>query len=295
MAGKFGIMNATAPASLKHQAQGFLKRIGWYERLKASRMYDLYWSFADPHWIKDRMQEEKFYRTVLSGFKRGDVIFDIGANEGCKTDIFLRLGARVVSVEPDESNVEIIRGKFLKNRIFRKPVTVEAKAVSDRIGSVPMFVQAPGSALNTLSPKWAKTLKNDDARFSQHLEFAAEKTVETTTIENLIAQYGVPFYIKIDVEGHEVNVIRGLKRPVPFLSFEVNLPEFKEEGLECIRLLGGLVSDGEFNYSSDCGAGLEFSSWMPRHKFLDAFNECKKSSVEIFWRTRESGNGYERD
>jgi FkbM family methyltransferase len=250
-------------------------------------MYDLYWSFADPHWIKDRVQEEKFYGAVLSGFKRGNIIFDIGANEGCKTDIFLRLGARVIAVEPDESNVEIIRGKFLRNRIFPKPVKIEAKAVSDRIGNVPMFVQAPGSALNTLSPKWAKTLQNDDARFSQHLEFAAEKTVETTTIENLIAVHGVPYYIKIDVEGHEVNVLRGLKRPVPFLSFEVNLPEFKEEGLECIRLLGGLVSDGEFNYSGDCGMGLEFSSWMPRHKFADAFNECKKSSVEIFWRTRE--------
>jgi FkbM family methyltransferase len=277
-------MNSTISMSLKRRVQAFSKGIGIYERLKASRIYDLYWSYVDPHWITDRTKEVQFYQTVLSGFRRGDIIFDIGANEGWKTDVFLRLGARVVAVEPDETNLEILNGKFLKNRFFPKPVKIESKAVSDRIGRVGMFVEAPGSALNTLNPKWADTLRQDEMRFGQHFDFATVKTVETTTIEDLIAKHGVPFYIKIDVEGHEVNVLRSLKRPVHYLSFEVNLPDFKEESLQCIHLLNKLAPEGEFNYAMDCRVGLKLQSWMTMKKFIETFNNCNEATAEVFWR-----------
>jgi len=269
---------------LKRQAQAFLKQIGLYERLKASRIYDYYWSWADPHWVKDRDKEVQFYRTVLSGFQKRNLIFDIGANDGCKTDVFLRLGAKVLAVEPDEMNLDVLKGKFLRNRIFPKPVTIEGKAVSDRVGVMAMFIDAPGSALNTLSPKWADRLRNDDTRFGQRFDFSTEKTVQTTTLENLIAEYGVPFYIKIDVEGHELSVLRGLGRPVPYLSFEVNLPEFKEEGLKCIETLHGIAPKGEFNCVADCRDGLRFPSWMSRKEFVGAFQDCAEPMIEIFWR-----------
>lgn len=276
-------MNATS-TSLKQQAQAFLKGVGLYERLKASRIYDFYWSYADPHWITDRTKEVQFYKSVLSGFRKNDVIFDIGANDGRKTDVFLRLGARVVAVEPDETNQTIIRNKFIRNRIFPKSVTIEGKAVSDQVGTMPMFIESPGSALNTLNPKWANTLRNDEARFSQHFNFAKEKMVETTTLQTLMSKHGIPFYIKIDVEGHELNVLQGLKCPVPYLSFEVNLPEFKEEGIECIRLLNRLGPDGEFNFAADCLTGLDLPSWLPLKEFISLFDQCKEPVVEIFWR-----------
>jgi FkbM family methyltransferase len=277
-------MSLTASASLKEQAQAFLKQIGLYERFKASRVYDFYWSYADPHWITDRAKEVEFYRTVLSGLRKRDVIFDIGANDGCKTDVFLRLGAKVVAVEPDESNLEIIKGKFLKNRFFPKPVTIEDKAVSDWCGKMPMFVEGPGSALNTLSPKWADRLRNDETRFGQHFSFATKKIVETTTLESLIARHGRPYYIKIDVEGHELNVLRGLKQAVPYLSFEVNLPEFKEEGLKCIDLLHHIAPNGEFNYAADCRVGLRLQSWIRRRDFISIFEQSQEPMIEIFWR-----------
>ena len=277
-------MNSTASASLKQQAQTFLKQIGLYERFRASRVYDFYWSYADPHWITDRAKEVEFYRRVLFGLRRRDIIFDIGANDGFKTDIFLRLGAKVIAVEPDESNLEILKGKFLKNRLFPKPVTIENKAVSDWCGRMPMLVEAPGSALNTLSPKWADSLRHDETRFGQHFSFAKKKMVETTTLESLMAQHGLPYYIKIDVEGHELNVLRGLKRPVPYLSFEVNLPEFKEEGLQCIDLLHQIAPDGEFNYAADCMVGLMLQSWKQWRDFIEVFEQCYEPTVEVFWR-----------
>lgn len=82
-----------------------------------------------------------------------------------------------------------------------------------------MWIDAPGGAKNTLSQKWAESLKEDDKRFGEKLHFGKEKVVQTISMEDLIAQQEAPFFIKIDVEGYEINVLKGLKRPVPYLSF----------------------------------------------------------------------------
>src|SRR6266480_1999899 len=196
--------------SLKQHVQGVLKRAGLYERLKSSRVYDLYWSVADPSIVERVQSELRFYRNLLNGFHRNSLIFDVGANPGTKTDLFLKLGARVVAVEPDATNQEVLKQKFLTYGLSRKPVVIVGKALSDKETVETMWIDEPGSAKNTLSKKWVETLKKDDDRFKQHHEFAERTTVDTTTLDKLIATHGLPFFIKIDVEGHEPSVLRGL-------------------------------------------------------------------------------------
>jgi hypothetical protein len=99
--------------------------------------------------------------------------------------------------------------------------------------------------------------------------------------------HGVPTFIKIDVEGYELNVIRGLQRPVPCLSFEVNLPEFRSEGLQCIEILGNLASTGKFNYAVDCEQGLALERWLTASEFLHVLGQCTENAIEVFW--KESG------
>ena len=215
-----------------------LGRLGVYERVKASWIYDLYWSFADKRIVNDRQREIRFYRKLLEGFRSGDMIFDVGANVGYKVGMFLKMGATVVAAEPDELNQAILRQKFLSYQLRKRPLTIVGKAVSDESSVQKMWIDAPGSALNTLSSKWAETLRDDDARFGRRMGFGQWKEVKATSIEALIAEHGVPFFIKIDVEGHELSVLRGMRQPVPYLSFEVNLPQFRTEGLECVQVLG---------------------------------------------------------
>jgi FkbM family methyltransferase len=265
--------------------QAFLRQVGLYQRLKSSLVYDLYWAFANRQQLQRRAKEVEFYKNTLQGFRKGNLIFDIGANEGSKTDIFLRIGARVVAVDPDEGNQEVLRQRFLKYRLARKNVDIEGKAASDNIAIKTMWIDAPGSAMNTLNPKWVQTLRNDAKRFGQRFDFAGEKQVETVTLENLMATHGIPFFIKIDVEGHEPSVLRGLNRPVPYLSFEINLPEFKLEGLQCISILHELADDGQFNYAVDCERGLMLKSWMQAREFARVIEECAAPSIEVFWRT----------
>jgi FkbM family methyltransferase len=270
--------------SLKALIQIFLRRIGLYNRIKSSYLYDLYWRLADRQLIDNRNKEVEFYKTTLRNFQKGDLIFDIGANIGQKTDIFLRLGARVVAVEPDDSNQDILKQRFLRYRLAKKSVVVVGKAVSDRIGAEIMWVDELGSAKNTLNRKWVETLRMDANRFGKTLQFEEQKRVEALTLEDLIRSYGLPFYVKIDVEGHEVSVLNGMQSVVPVVSFEVNLPEFKPEALQCIGLLERAAARGDFNYAADCLRGLAFEQWLPRETFAHALNDCGESSIEVFWR-----------
>ena len=70
--------------------------------------------------------------------------------------MFLRLGARVVAVEPDEVCSRSLRERFLEFRIRPRPVMIVTRAVSNRVGTEEMLIDGPGSAVNTMSPKWAE-------------------------------------------------------------------------------------------------------------------------------------------
>ena len=262
-----------------------LGRLGVYERVKASWIYDLYWSFANKRIVDDRQREIRFYQNLLKGFRRGDLIFDVGANVGYKVGMFLRMGATVVAAEPDELNQTILRQKFLSYHLRKRPLTIVGKAISEESSVQKMWIEAPGSALNTLCDKWAETLRDDEARFGRRMNFGQWKVVEATSIERLIAEHGVPFFVKIDVEGHELSVLRGMRQPVPYLSFEVNLPEFRAEGLECVQVLGHLAQDGQFNYSLDCRRGLAREGWLTKEEISAVLASCPDPSLEVFWRT----------
>jgi len=202
-----------------------------------------------------------------------------------KTDLFLRLGARVVAIEPDETNQVILLERFVKLPFARRPVVTVGKAVSDKNAIESMWIDGPGSAVNTLSQKWAATLKGNKARHTYGhygLDFVQSRPVETTTLEELIAAHGRPLFIKIDVEGYELNAIRGLRHPVPYLSFEVNLPEFRPESLHRVALLEGLAVNSIFNYAVDCERGLALDRWLNAHEFLSVLERCGENAIEVF-------------
>jgi FkbM family methyltransferase len=257
-------------------------------RLKSSSIRRAYWTFANRETLLASEQEERFYRELLAGFRRNDIIFDIGANEGSKTDIFLRLGARVVAAEPDAACQEMIRDRFLRYRLKARPVTLLGEAVSEKVGVEKMWIDGPGSAVNTLNRKWADHLTETKEHFRHGhcgLEFTSSNVVKTTTIADMVNLFGLPFFIKIDVEGHELSVLRGMECCVPYLSFEVNLAAFRREGIECVRELTRLESGGYFNYAVDCCSGLELRDWLGSEQFCSLLESCRDETIEVFWRS----------
>lgn len=257
-------------------------------RLQSSSIRRAYWAVGNRETLLSSVREEDFYRKLFADLQRDDLIFDIGANVGSKADIFLRLGARVVAAEPDATCQKILRDRFLRYRLRRQPITLIHKAVSCKVGTATMWIDGPGSAVNTMDPRWADHLKESKESFKYAhcgLEFSHSRTVETTTVEELVNLYGVPYFVKIDVEGHELSVIRGMRRPVPLLSFEVNLSTFRLDGIECVRALSRLGSDGRFNYTADCCSGLALAEWLGAEDFCSELELCSDETIEVFWKS----------
>ena len=161
---------------------------------------------------------KKFYARFI---KPGDLCFDIGANIGEKTEIFLSLGARVISIERQPDLAREVAARFPK----RKPCgEVIQKIVSDHSGTKQLHLkQATGQA--SLLSDW------------QGIAIGTIE-VEATTLDCLIQQYGKPFFIKIDVEGAESQVLRGLSHDVPFITIEYHGDQRgKDQVGECLGLL----------------------------------------------------------
>jgi FkbM family methyltransferase len=218
----------------------------------------------------------RFYRRFVP---RGGLCFDIGANVGQRTALFLELGARVLAVEPQPDCAEIVRCEY------PQATTLEV-ALGPQAGSATLLV-ANYPTLATLSPEWVRAVKAS-GRFAE-FEWNDELEVPVRTLDDLIREYGMPDFCKIDVEGYEYGVIQGLSTPVPALSFEFD----KERAEERIRAVDHVASLGmqEFNFSF--GESLEFAlpAWVDHRAIRSFLQEPVHTNVsfgDIYARSRSS-------
>ena len=202
------------------------------------------------------------------------MIFDIGANVGNKSDIYLLLGCKVVAVEPDIRCINILTRRFGKNKNF----TLVNKAISNKIGVETFYVSSEGSAFNTLSVKQREELEVDN----QEITFSKKHEVDTVSIDELIKKYGTPNYIKIDVEGYEIQALNGLSESVQLLSFEANLPSFRMESIQCISKLNSLDNSVLFNYVTSDLSEFALQEWQPYSSFLKILETTEFQYMEIY-------------
>lgn len=227
------------------------------------------------HGIPGRQRRmTRFYRQFLGP---GDIAFDIGAHVGSRVRAWRTLGARVIAVEPQPDFTRILRLFFGRDR----RVTVVPDAIGAKPGRARLALSTATPTVSSMSTEWMETVTTNHRGFAK-VRWDRAVEVSVVTVDDLIGIYGLPAFVKIDVEGFEVEVLQGLTQPVRALSFEY-LPPAHEAALTALDLLAGLGEPAggyRFNFAPVETMRLASPDWLAATdliKLLERFRPSGRS------------------
>jgi FkbM family methyltransferase len=222
---------------------------------------------------KNKVLPDEFYRKEKAEMARrqafysqfvqaGDLCFDVGANLGNRVGPLLAVKASIVAVEPQQFCQKVLKFRFGK-KIQIVPMGLgEAEGVKE-------FYISDATYLSSFSKTWIDSVKKD--RFKEN-EWSNVGKVQMTTLDKLIAEYGAPAFIKIDVEGYELEVLKGLSSPVKMISFEYTTPEQTDLAIGCIEMIRSINPDIECNYSVGESMEFEMAEFIKVEEMLKLIN-----------------------
>ncbi|MCK0178938.1 FkbM family methyltransferase [Flavobacteriaceae bacterium S0862] len=173
-----------------------------------------------------------FYRKLI---RKNDLCFDIGANLGVKSKLYLSLGAKVIAFEPQTNCQE----ELLK--IKRKYAGFEVNKIA--IGSKNTVLDlAIGNHIEiaTLSNKFRSYFTTKNTFWDR------KENTKVVTLDSQIETYGIPKFCKIDTEGYEYQILKNLTYKIPIIEFEFT-GGFIEETLLSLSKISALGAYS-FNY-----------------------------------------------
>jgi len=151
--------------------------------------------------------------------KCSDLIYDVGMHRGEDTDLYLAKGFRVVAFEANPDLVKACKERFAAVLANGRLTIVEGAIMQDTSQKTVTFYQNPVATIwGTVDPQWAQR----NARMGWASE---EVTVNVVNFADCIEKYGMPYHLKIDIEGADMECLDTLSRfnCVPdFVSIESN-------------------------------------------------------------------------
>jgi FkbM family methyltransferase len=208
---------------------------------------------ADPRFVSLRRSLDVYYGdtgreiamdALYSRFvTRSALAFDIGSHVGDRIASFRRLGARVVALEPQPECMAVLDALYCCDGA----VTRLNNACGPGAGELMLHINSANPTVTTASSAFIAAA--DGAGGWEGQVWDREISVPVTTLDVLISRHGTPAFIKIDVEGYEADVIAGLTRPVPALSFEFTTIQ-RDVAYACLDLL---VQLGDYRFDIALG------------------------------------------
>lgn len=167
-----------------------------------------------------------------------NLIYDVGMHVGKDTGFYLRKGFRVVAIEANPDTAARVTNTF-KTEIAEGRLTIINKAVAETAGTMDLYTYGDLSETNTLFP---------DAE-EQIMKFGrptGKVTVQTSPITDIMREHGVPYYLKIDIEGADLICLKSIAaspfRP-RYISVESN-PESEDMSFELLSTLWNIGYKG---------------------------------------------------
>lgn len=204
-------------------------------------------------------------RSVNELVRAGDVFYDVGANVGPFTMLAAKKGAQVFAFEGHPETTKRLKENFELNDI---PVSQAINsAVSEESGEV-VFSDGPGSSVNGVV----------------HGPHPAGIRVRSISLDNFAETNPPPTFVKIDTEGHELSVFKGMKnilesRSIKYISFEANGLSSPKELAEMYTMLstsGYVVGNIDWNAKTffaknDLGAKSQNGDYQALSQELQAY------------------------
>ena len=217
--------------------------------------------------------DERYIVTkLLKLIKPGDICWDVGANIGFYTCLLASLvedNGAVVAFEPAARTCGYLKENVSLNQFTN--VTVVNKGLGDKQEQRLLHYSEAGLAEGTASLKYA------DGR-------AASERVTLNTIDNLIPELPTPDFIKIDVEGYQLEVLRGaehcLKTHAPLL-----MAELRDVG-ETNRAIFGEIED----YVADLG----YQSYKIRKHSIQRCKRLSDTTERNFFLVKEHSRAFSK-
>ena len=143
----------------------------------------------------------------------GKLIYDVGAYDGTDTAYYLSLGYNVLAIEADPALAERLRVKFC-DAVRAGTLQVLHCGVTESDGERPFYICPKMQDWNSFDRNWAT---------SRGME-VVEVSVPTRRFESILAEYGVPTFLKVDIEGLDGLCIKALNAQLAprFVSFEAS-------------------------------------------------------------------------
>lgn len=232
----------------------------WRRSLKAMGLYYTWLFHKERYYPSNAMQESRQFYSQMIG--EGDLVFDIGANMGRRVGSFLLLKARVLALEPNLACVKEIE------KVYKGwPVVIIPKGVGSEPGELTFYISS-NPLMSSFNQEWIAGMQQ---KFKDRWDKPVQ--VPVVTLQQLIAQHGTPQFIKIDTEGFELEVLKGLETVVPYLSFEYTIPEPAGKTLACINRINELYSGrAAFNVCRDEAWHMYFDEWISANELLTLMN-----------------------
>jgi FkbM family methyltransferase len=234
------------------------------------------------------------------------LVYDVGMHKGEDTDFYLKKGCKVIAFEADPDLAELCRQRF-SEQIKTEQLTIVEGAIVDvqehkkSNGKIKFFKNNKTSVWGTVVDDWANR-NNQLGAGSEIIE------VSIINFSECLKQFGVPYYLKIDIEGMDVICLKSLKdfteRPDYIsiesekVSFDKLMEEFrifKELGYDSFQVVNqskitsnkepGNTAEGNYlNYQFQEGASGLFGKDLSKDDWK-SFEESIKRYKQIF-------NGY---
>ena len=170
-----------------------------------------------------------------------------------------------MAAEPQLECINFLQKRFGKEAKF----SLVDEGLSDKKGELTLFICEEADGLSTFSDNWQEIFPG--------YQWNKKKIVPVTTLDDLIKKFGTPVFCKIDVEGYEIKVLKGLSKPIPCLSFEFAKKTLVKAKI-CLDYLESLGYK-QFNFHSGKPQELFFSNWVSKEEIIKRIESHENNNL----------------